>query len=200
MRTTNAYNTITNYINKGDKILWTGKPEEGFSFSSEDIFLIPFSLFFLGFSIFWMWGASQGSTFFALFGIPFLLVGLYMAIGRFFFDSMRKKNTFYGITENQILIVSGVRNKKVDILNISDIKAFYFTENKNKVGTITLGGKNNMNYNISKAMPPFIGKTNNRGFGEIYPELEKIKSVNTVYTTLRNQQQKLREVINKTVS
>jgi hypothetical protein len=54
-------------------------PKKGFSIS-----LIPqllFSIFWLGFLSFWTWGASQGSTFFALFSIPFWLIGLSMITG-----------------------------------------------------------------------------------------------------------------------
>jgi len=54
-------------------------PKKGFSIS-----LIPqllFAIFWLGFISFWTWGASQGSVFFALFSIPFWLVGLSMITG-----------------------------------------------------------------------------------------------------------------------
>jgi hypothetical protein len=40
-----------------------------------------FAIFWLGFISFWTWGASQGSIIFALFSIPFWLIGLNMIIG-----------------------------------------------------------------------------------------------------------------------
>ncbi|MGB0880457.1 MAG: hypothetical protein ACPGTO_07815 [Polaribacter sp.] len=54
-------------------------PKKGFSAS-----LIPqlfFAIFWLGFISFWTLGASQGSIFFALFSIPFWIIGLSMIIG-----------------------------------------------------------------------------------------------------------------------
>jgi len=54
-------------------------PKKGFTFS-----VIPkllFSIFWLGFLSFWTWGASQASVLFALFSIPFWLVGLRMIVG-----------------------------------------------------------------------------------------------------------------------
>ena len=40
--------------------------------------LVPFALFWNGFLVFWTWGASRGSVLFALFSIPFWLIGLGM--------------------------------------------------------------------------------------------------------------------------
>ncbi|MFK8044863.1 MAG: hypothetical protein AB8B72_05170 [Crocinitomicaceae bacterium] len=54
-------------------------PSKGFSLS-----LVPqilFAIFWLGFISFWTWGASQGSIIFAMFSIPFWLVGLSMIAG-----------------------------------------------------------------------------------------------------------------------
>ncbi|MFV0483907.1 MAG: hypothetical protein ACK5MG_07430 [Bacteroidales bacterium] len=54
-------------------------PKKGFSAS-----MIPqlfFSIFWLGFISFWTWGASQGSVIFAMFSIPFWLVGFGMIGG-----------------------------------------------------------------------------------------------------------------------
>ena len=54
-------------------------PKRGFSASL--IPLLIFAIFWLGFVTFWTWGAAQGSIFFALFSIPFWLVGLSMVAG-----------------------------------------------------------------------------------------------------------------------
>lgn len=42
--------------------------------------LLGFSIFWLAFIAFWTWGASRGSAFFAMFSIPFWIVGLVMLI------------------------------------------------------------------------------------------------------------------------
>ena len=54
-------------------------PKKGFTASQ--IPQLLFSIFWLSFIIFWTWGASQGSIIFAMFSIPFWLVGINMIIG-----------------------------------------------------------------------------------------------------------------------
>ncbi|MEP2023199.1 MAG: hypothetical protein ABJH98_09230 [Reichenbachiella sp.] len=54
-------------------------PKKGFSASA--IPQLAFTCFWLGFITFWTWGASQGSIIFALFSIPFWLVGFGMLSG-----------------------------------------------------------------------------------------------------------------------
>jgi hypothetical protein len=58
-----------------EKVIWSGKPVKK-AFVLPGLFSIPFGLVFLGFAIFWMWGASSSgaSNFFTLFGLPFVLV------------------------------------------------------------------------------------------------------------------------------
>lgn len=50
-------------------------------FGASDIFPVIFSLFWFGFVIFWTIGAAKGSIFFALFSIPFWIVGINMMVG-----------------------------------------------------------------------------------------------------------------------
>lgn len=55
-------------------------PKKGFTVSTIPVFV--FSMFWLGFIAFWTWGAAQGNIYFALFSIPFWLIGFGMLIGQ----------------------------------------------------------------------------------------------------------------------
>ena len=95
----------------GETILWEGAPEKGSIFMPQDWFLIPFSLFWLGFSLFWEVSAiaSTGSWMMAIFGFPFVAVGLYLLVGRFLHRLLLRGKTYYIITDRKILIRSGSR-------------------------------------------------------------------------------------------
>jgi hypothetical protein len=75
----------------GENILWAGQPHTSVIFHKDDVFMIPFSLMWGGFAIFWLAGASgflefgrhsQGPwQFGVIWGTPFVLVGQYMIKG-----------------------------------------------------------------------------------------------------------------------
>jgi len=71
----------------GSKILFTGDAQSAVfeipraGFSPGMTFPLVFALFWVGSVAFWTWGASQGSKLFAMFSIPFWLVGLGMLGG-----------------------------------------------------------------------------------------------------------------------
>jgi hypothetical protein len=72
----------------GESIYWTGRPNPNVVFHKEDCYIIPFSLLWGGFAIFWeagvtgYWGygpkGGTPSTFMALWGVPFIVIGQYM--------------------------------------------------------------------------------------------------------------------------
>ena len=68
--------------------------------------MVPFSLMWGGFAIFWELSVLQtdAPAFFALFGIPFVLIGLYLIVGRFFFEAKQRANTFYGAEQVKIVV------------------------------------------------------------------------------------------------
>ena len=75
-------------------------------FTPADAFLIPFSIFWCGFAIFWEAGvASSGASLFVVWGIPFIAVGLYLVFGRFIYKHYRKKRTTYWITNARAAII-----------------------------------------------------------------------------------------------
>jgi hypothetical protein len=107
---------IRDQLDRGEQILWEGPPEQGLMLRAADIFLIPFSLLWSGFVLFWNAGVfgligenhEKAPVFpFQIFGLTFLAVGLYFTIGRFFFDALRRLRTQYAVTDSRALILSG---------------------------------------------------------------------------------------------
>ena len=102
------------YLGPGESILWQGKPQRANPFTANDVFIIPFSLFWCGslFSMFWK-DFKEGIGIAGLFSIPFVLAGLYFLFGRLIYRWHLLKHTSYVITTQKVL---RRRNRKVDIL------------------------------------------------------------------------------------
>jgi hypothetical protein len=128
-------------LGRSEHLLWAGRPRQGFVLRAADAFLIPFSIMWGGFAIFWEATAiARGAPFFfALWGIPFVLIGLYMMVGRFWVDAWQRASTVYGVTSERVVIISGVLSRGVKSLSIDTITDVSLTERSSGGGTITFG-------------------------------------------------------------
>lgn len=100
---------LTPYLLSDEVLLWTGRPDPTKHLSRIDIFMVPFSLMWGGFAIFWESGVlvSGAPVLFALFGLPFVGIGLYFIFGRFIVKARRKRQTAYGLTDHRALVALG---------------------------------------------------------------------------------------------
>lgn len=75
--------------------------------TTRDGLLIPFSLLWGGFAFFWEAQvlATSAPFPFALFGIPFVVTGIYMIAGRFLADAWLRTHIYYAVTDRRVLIV-----------------------------------------------------------------------------------------------
>ncbi|WP_156340033.1 PH domain-containing protein [Sphingomonas sp. Leaf17] len=107
----------------GERLLWTGRPDGGLFLRPIEWLLIPFSLLWGGFMVFWnitAWTADA-PTEFTLFGVPFLVVGVYVVAGRFLHDMWLRRRTRYAVTDQRILIRRqglGGSMRSLDIRNL----------------------------------------------------------------------------------
>ncbi|MDP4723728.1 MAG: PH domain-containing protein [Crocinitomicaceae bacterium] len=133
------------HLDTNEKLIWTGQPKKGIVFRTADLFLIPFSLAWCGFAIFWFVSALRSVVpFFALFGVPFVIIGLIFVFGRFVIDAKQRANTFYALTEERIIIKSGIYKKSIKSLNLRTLSDIELEEKSNGSGTISIGPKNPM--------------------------------------------------------
>ena len=111
MATGDLDSALRGYLQTGEHLKWTGAPAQGLRTSPQDLFLIPFSLLWGGFAIFWevtAMAAAHTAPAFPLFGIPFVVFGLYFIAGRFFVDAWVRSRTVYAVTDRRALLLRQV--------------------------------------------------------------------------------------------
>jgi hypothetical protein len=112
-----------------------------------------------------------------LFFVPFLVAGCYITFGRFLIDKRRRANTIYGITDNRIIIRSGVFSKKVNSFNIKTLS------------NLSVNAKPDGSGNILFSQGDFVfGMMSGmiwQGMGTRFvPRFELIEEVRNVYNTI----------------
>jgi hypothetical protein len=84
----------------GELIQWSGQPGLGILFEPRDILLVPFSLIWGGFAIFWETMAltrARAPLSLQLWGVPFVLAVLFIIFGRFLLDAHIRARLIYAI-------------------------------------------------------------------------------------------------------
>jgi len=124
-----------------EKLLWVGQPRQGLLLRSADLFLIPFSLLWGGFAVFWEASVVRTGApfFFKLWGVPFVLVGIYIVFGRFFVDARQRRRTFYGVTDQRVVIITGLFGRSIQSLDLGSLPGLSLDEKANGQGTISFG-------------------------------------------------------------
>jgi hypothetical protein len=178
---------ITRELSDRERLLWAGSPRQGVVLRSSDAFMIPFSILWAGFAVFWEVGAIAGGApvFFWIFGIPFVLVGVYITFGRFLVDAYLRSNTFYGLTNDRAIIVTGTRAQKVASVPLRGLGAVALSVGRDGRGTITLGPTNAMTGTVAGMYDgtPWPGMSRYRP-----PAFEMIDDARAVHDMLREAQ------------
>ncbi len=178
-------------LGPNERLLWSGRPRGGLVLRANDLFLIPFSLLWAGFAVFWECSVlgisarhpSPTISFMALWGLPFVGAGLYVVAGRFFADKAQRESTVYGVTNQRVLIRSGLFSTTTRSFPLQGLAELSLQEKGDGSGTISLG----------TALSPFpfaLGRSSWPGMGRYQPPaLDLIPSARTVYNLIRDAQQ-----------
>jgi hypothetical protein len=138
-----SFQPTQRYLSPGERILWSGQPKQGIAFCRSDLLAIPFSLMWGGFAIFWnvgVWTDVNTGTaddwFFRLWGLPFLAVGIYLIVGRFFYDAWVRRRSYYAVTNQRVLILRNWPTLKLTSREIRSLPMVELTEHRDGTGTI----------------------------------------------------------------
>ena len=132
---------IRNYLLPGEQLVWWGAPKRGVMLTSRDLFLVPFSLLWGGFAIFWEANALRmhAPIFFPVFGALFVAVGLFFIFGRFIFDAWLRGGTVYGVTSRRVLIARKGPYPNFVAVSLGQLPPASLSEGANGRGTIRFG-------------------------------------------------------------
>jgi hypothetical protein len=108
-----AEEAVRGELQQDERLVWCGRPNTTRWFMPADWLLIPISLMWGGFAVFWEVGVLTAKTtsgsdrydlFFRLWGVPFVAIGVYLIVGRFFARRYFGRRTAYAITTSRALV------------------------------------------------------------------------------------------------
>ena len=157
---------------EGETLLWSGQPAQGIRLSRSDAVFIPFSLAWGGFAIFWETTVvTRGAPLFmGLFGVPFVLLGLYLIAGRFLHDARVRRQTHYAVTNSRVLMLRVGGSSRFTALSLASLPDLTLSEGRDGRGTIMFGqpvqnarGQQSINADtVLDATPKFVAVENPR--------------------------------------
>jgi hypothetical protein len=182
-----AEDELRQELDPGERLLWAGQPRQGLRLQTSDFVMIPASLMWGGFAIAWevMAFAIGAPIFFKLWGIPFVLVGLYIMVGRFFFDARRRARTFYGLTDRSLLLITGGRRRMVRRFDLTQLGPISLQEHGDGSGVLSFGALVTASA-VSNPMAQQLIRMAGRNLNGGLPYLEVQEDVRGVYRRVRD--------------
>ena len=97
-------------IDQDEQVLWKGRPSKGRLLGLADVGLLVIGLLFLSFCVLWMSFTLRftgTSIVFTLWGIPFVVIGVYLVVGRLIRKAYLRPRTLYVVTNKKLIIKAG---------------------------------------------------------------------------------------------
>lgn len=153
METPALSHRIVPLLRKGETLEWVGQPRQGIRFRREDWFQIPITFVFLGAVLYWesialFYTLADGARFphlqpfyllFSLYGMVFVVIGLYASIGRFFWDSYSRAHTTYAITNRRLIMYRDGIRPKTQSLDTASLRNLQREVRREGYGTLSIG-------------------------------------------------------------
>lgn len=131
----------TDILLPGERLLWQARPAADIRLADFISVRLPFGLVFAAFAVFWITAAfamtrqSGGFDVFPLFGVPFFVVGLYMAIGVPIWDAYERAHSWYALSDHAAYIATELfGRRKLVRYSVSDMNALELEDGE--IGTV----------------------------------------------------------------
>jgi len=93
-------------LDPDERILWQGRPGQGFHIDPGQGAMALFGMAFAGFALFWMAMASMAGGFFWMFGLIHFSVGLGIVGSGIFGETLRRRATWYTLSDRRAFIAT----------------------------------------------------------------------------------------------
>lgn len=134
--------TVFQYLESGERLLWTGKPRQGLRLRGATLRNLPGSVIWAIVAVFFaasMWrdGASVSS-----FAMAVALVGfaLYTTVGRIALDAWLRSRTRYAVTDRRVLIIEGGAQPAIQSVDLTPTTPIGADLRDDGSGTLTFVG------------------------------------------------------------
>jgi hypothetical protein len=125
-----------------ERILWQGHSLQHRLLRRADAVLVPFSILWCGFAVFWEVSVlrhAAAPVLLQLFGIPFVLVGLYVVFGRFVVRAIITRRTRYVLTDRRVVVVGGLSGARTTSAYLNSLPPPVCTEGADGSGSLAFG-------------------------------------------------------------
>lgn len=135
---TDAYAALTPHLHPGERLLWAGRPKQGFALRGWDVFSLPMSIIaaVVGTILIvteWREPSEPGGIFAAL---VMALAGYYGAVIRFFIDRWQRSLTCYGVTDQRAIILTRESPTYVRSVYLKTLKQVTYSRRSDGTGTL----------------------------------------------------------------
>lgn len=174
MNLSDAQQRAQSELQPGESLYWTGTADPRRS----ALMALPATLFgipFAGFALFWITAAYHGTqglsksgnsfthvfSFFPLFGVPFLLVGLGVILAPLWVY-LKGLSTVYAVTNQRVMIITGGSSRSVKSVTPADIVSVDHRERPDGSGDIVIltTAQTRMNNSVSQVKVGLFGVSN----------------------------------------
>jgi hypothetical protein len=106
-----AAETLQSVLLGREQLLWIGGPDPGALFSPHERLLLPVSLAWAAFTVYWeaaalgYTGRAPAPAIVALLGLLLVPLAAYVAAGRFAYKAWKRRRTVYAVTSLRVLVV-----------------------------------------------------------------------------------------------
>ncbi|KAA2255373.1 hypothetical protein F0L68_28640 [Solihabitans fulvus] len=144
-----------------EEVLWTGSPVRFPVFDAGDILAVLLGLVWFVFAIFWTTTAAQGGApaWFLLWGVVFMLMGLYMAAGRLLVRWLSLRSTNYTVTNLRLIATwTSFGSARERSRYLSSLEPPVLSADEDGVGTIRFGEQSA--FQVLLSQPMMMGRWN----------------------------------------